>query len=120
MKGLKLLILFLLIQSCAAQTSKINGVSFVASRDAVNDKHINPVVNVNANYAAIMPFGFVKALDHPEIVHNTDRQWFGETRAGAKQYSEQLKAKNIKIMIKETRSLLFQFYFRICRFGTRN
>jgi len=100
MKGIKLLILFLLIQSCAAQTSKINGVSFVASREAVNDKHINPVVNVNANYAAIMPFGFVKALDSPEIIHNTDRQWFGETRAGAKQYSEQLKAKNIKIMIK--------------------
>lgn len=79
---------------------KINGVSFVASRDSINENHINPIVNVNANYAAIMPFGFIRNLEHPEIIYNTDRQWFGETRAGAKQYIEELYKKNIKIMIK--------------------
>ena len=102
MKPFKLLILFLLIsvQSCKTQANKINGVSFVASGVAVNEAHINPVVNVNANFAAIMPFGFTKSLMHPEIVHNTDRQWFGETRAGAKQYIEELRKKNIKVMIK--------------------
>jgi hypothetical protein len=95
-------ILFL-FNSCAmsiAPIEKINGVSFVASRDAVDDTHTNPVVNVGANYAAIMPFGFLKNLDHPEIIHNTDRQWFGETRAGGQQYIEELRIKNIKIMIK--------------------
>jgi hypothetical protein len=102
MKPFKLLVFLsiLCIQSCKTQTNKINGVSFVASRDAVNETHINPVVNVNANYAAIMPFGFIKSLENPEIVHNTDRQWFGETRAGAKQYVEELRKKQIKIMIK--------------------
>jgi hypothetical protein len=101
MKYIKLLFLpvIFLLQSCNGQ-EKINGVSFVAAGIPVTNEHINPVVDVNANYAAIMPFGFIKDLKNPEIVHNTDRQWFGETRAGAKQYAESLKAKDIKIMIK--------------------
>ncbi len=102
MKSKNLLILFvvLIIQSCSSQTKKINGVSFVASRDAIDETHTNPVKAINANYAAIMPFGFIKDLEHPEIIHNTDRQWFGETREGAKQYILELKKQHIKIMIK--------------------
>jgi hypothetical protein len=79
---------------------KINGVSFVASRDTINIGHIEPVLNVNANFAAIMPFGFIRDLEHPEIVHNTQRQWYGETKVGAKQYINELQKSGIKIMIK--------------------
>ncbi|MFK7832015.1 MAG: glycoside hydrolase [Winogradskyella sp.] len=100
MTNFKWLLFCLVLTSCSAQEEKINGVSFVASRDVIDETHVNPVVAVNANYAAVMPFGFIKNLDHPEIIHNTDRQWFGETRAGAKQYIEELRKKNIKIMIK--------------------
>ena len=102
MKPFKFLIFLsiLSIQSCETQTNKINGVSFVASGKSINQTDVKPVVNVNANYAAIMPFGFIKNLEHPEITHNTDRQWFGETRAGAKQYIEELRKQQIKIMIK--------------------
>jgi hypothetical protein len=88
------------IQSCKTQTSKINGVSFVASREVINESHVNPVVKINANYAAVMPFGFIKNLNHPEIIYNTDRQWFGETNLGAEQYIKEIKKKNIKIMLK--------------------
>ena len=98
-----ILVFCVLCMGCAMSKvplAKINGVSFVASRDAVDDTHTNPVVDVGANYAAIMPFGFLKNLDHPEIIHNTDRQWFGETRAGGRQYIKELRKKNIKIMIK--------------------
>ncbi len=100
MKYIKFLICFLLIQSCKGQFSKINGVSFVASPIPVTQHHVKPVVSVNANYAAIMPFGFIKNLKHPIIIHNTEKQWFGETRAGAKQYIKTLREANIKIMIK--------------------
>jgi len=98
----KLLFAFisLLIQSCISQSEKINGVSFVASRHAVDVSHIEPIINLKANYAAIMPFGFIKNLEHPEIVYDTDRQWFGETREGVIQYSNELQKKKIKIMIK--------------------
>jgi len=100
MKYIKLLLLLVLGQSCKGQVSKINGVSFVASAVPISEQHVNPVVSLQANYAAIMPFGFIKNLNHPEIIHNTDKQWFGETKAGAKQYVETLKSKGIKIMLK--------------------
>ncbi len=93
----------LLLCSCAAtipKYEKINGVSFVASRDAVLQEHIDPVINLNANYAAVMPFGFIRDLQSPELVHNTERQWYGERRDGAKQYIEMLHKNNIKVMIK--------------------
>ncbi|MEC3906813.1 glycoside hydrolase [Tamlana sp. 2201CG12-4] len=97
---LLIFLLILSIQSCKTQTSKINGVSFVASRDQINETHIEPLVALNANYAAVMPFGFIRDLAHPNIVYNTNRQWFGETREGAKQYMGRLREKRIKIMLK--------------------
>jgi len=96
----RILLLLFVVSSCAAHKEKINGLSFVASRDNINVTHTEPVVKVGANYTAIMPFGFISDLEHPEIVHNTDKQWFGETRAGAKQYIEALRKQNVKIMIK--------------------
>lgn len=95
-----LIVVFFTLVSCKGQTEKINGVSFVASRDAINQTHIKPVVEVNANYTAIMPFGFVKDLSSPNVVYNTNRQWFGETAKGAKQYIEELKKQGLKIMLK--------------------
>lgn len=101
MKVLRLLFLCLLQFSCNSQIAeKINGISFVASRDKVTQAHINPVLNVKANYAAVMPFGFIRNLTASNVVFNTDRQWFGETRSGAKQYSELLHKNGIKVMIK--------------------
>jgi len=94
------IIIGLLQFSCTSQSEKINGVSFVASRDAIDQTHVDPVIKVNANYAAVMPFGFLKSLTATEVIHNTDRQWFGETRKGAKQYAEELQKNHIKIMIK--------------------
>ncbi|MEP3385078.1 MAG: glycoside hydrolase, partial [Flavobacteriaceae bacterium] len=101
MKGLGLFFLCLLQFSCASQEiEKINGVSFVSSRDEVKQGHIDPIINVQANYAAVMPFGFARTLSTPNIIFNTDRQWFGETRPGAKQYIKLLQKNGIKIMLK--------------------
>ncbi len=99
------LICFILVflWGCSVSTlrpKKINGVSFVASPIAVDSTHVKPLVNINANAVAIMPFGFMKTLQHPEIIHNTNKQWFGETKAGAKQYIEALRKVNMSIMIK--------------------
>ena len=98
----KLLILIFLTSlfGCEGQNRKINGVSFVASRDKVEQKNVDPVVNLHANYASVMPFGFLRSLDNPNIIYNTERQWFGETRQGAKQYIELLKKNGIEIMLK--------------------
>ena len=100
MKLYKLLLLCLLCLSCKSQTKKINGISFVASSDKINQKHTSPVIKVSANYVALMPFGFIKDLASPTITHNTNRQWFGETEKGVIQYAEEFKKNNIKLMIK--------------------
>lgn len=82
------------------KVEKKNGVSFVASRDSITQKHVDPIVHLNANYASVMPFGFIRDLEHPEVVFDSKRQWFGETREGVKQYIETLKKQRIKIMLK--------------------
>ena len=79
---------------------KINGVSFVASDKKVTQQNINPIIHINANFAAIMPFAVIKKLSHPMVVYDPNRQWFGETKKGAKQNIELLHKNNIQLMEK--------------------
>ncbi|MFS4446697.1 glycoside hydrolase family 113 [Maribacter sp. 2307UL18-2] len=101
MRTLGFFLLCFLQLSCASQiTQKINGVSFVAAPERVEQEQVNELLQVNANHAAVMPFGFIRDINSPEIIHNTERQWFGETLQGAKQYIELLKQNGVEIMIK--------------------
>ena len=101
MRKIGLLLLCLLQFSCSSQkAAKINGVSLVASRNQVAQKHVDEVLKVHANHVAVMPFGFIRDVNSPEIIFDTDRQWFGETMAGAKQYIQLLKENKIKVMVK--------------------
>jgi hypothetical protein len=106
MKYLGLLSVIILMQSCNSQVKetkkleKINGVSFVAARDSIQEKHVIPVQQINANYASLMPFALLKAIDSSTIYYNPKRQWFGETEKGLKQYAKHLRSKDIKIMVK--------------------
>lgn len=87
--------------SCSGQSKqKYNGVSFVASGGAVTQEQVDPVLKLNANSAAIMPFGYIKSLDHPEVKYNSDRQWFGETKKGAEQYISMLHKNGVSVMLK--------------------
>ena len=88
-----------MVQNVLGQNSKVNGVSFVSSRIPITEKHVNPVVKLNANYAAIMPFAFMRDLNSTTVAYN-NRQYYGETITGAQQYAEQLQKKGIKIMMK--------------------
>lgn len=95
--------LFFLFCSCALTSNKIkkiNGVSFVASKDTINKTYIIPLINLHANYKALMPFGFIRELSHPNIMFNSEKQWFGERIEGVKQYVEHIKAHGIRVMIK--------------------
>ncbi len=94
-------ILLFTLQSffCASQSKKINGISFVSSRVPITETHVQPVVNLNANYAAIMPFAFMRSLQSNAVNYN-NRQYYGETATGAKQYAQELQKKGIKIMMK--------------------
>lgn len=79
---------------------KINGVSFVSARDSINSTHVQPVVDVNANYVSLMPFGFIRDIDSPELFFNQDRQWYGERYNGVKQYASELQKEDLQVMVK--------------------
>ncbi|WP_298545387.1 glycoside hydrolase [uncultured Aquimarina sp.] len=100
MKRFFILLISLICCSCSGQESKVNGISFVASPKEINETNIDPVVKVNANWAAVMPFGFVKNLKEPSVVFNIERQWWGERADGAKKTIELLHQKRIKVMMK--------------------
>lgn len=101
MKKLGFLLVWILQLNCYGQVSdKINGVSFVASREPVSEEQVDEVVRLNANHAAVMPFGFIRDINSPDIIFDTDRQWYGETKKGAVQYVELLHQKGIKTMVK--------------------
>jgi len=100
MKLFSVVLFVVLFQSCTSQIEKINGVSFVASGDSIADIHVKPVKHINANYASLMPFALLKAIDSSNIYYNSKRQWFGETDEGLKQYAHHLRNNGIKIMVK--------------------
>ncbi len=101
MKRLLLFILITLQLSCISQDKKkINGVSFVASRNRASQEHVEALLRINAESAAVMPFGFIRDVASPEIIFDTERQWFGETKKGAKQYIELLHKNGLRVMMK--------------------
>ena len=99
-KIIPFLLLFLLVSCKAAGVAKINGVSFVASGEAASQAHIDPVLGIYADHAAVMPYGFIREPGSPEILFNSDRQMFGETRDGARQYIGLLRRNGIQVMLK--------------------
>lgn len=54
----KLLFWIIILASCSSsKLVKVNGVSFVSSREELSQDRIDPVLDIQANYAAIMPLG---------------------------------------------------------------
>ena len=101
MKRISSIAAVLLCLCCTPQPpEKINGVSFVGSRDPADQEHVDAIKGIHADYAAVMPFGFIRELGSPEIIFDTDRQWYGETREGARQYIELLHSDGIRVMLK--------------------
>ena len=105
------LLLFVVLFSllgCSPQTSvlnlktndKIDGVSLVASKKSLTQENIDPVKEVNADYVAIMPFGFIEDINNPIINFNSTHQWYGETKEGITQYTSELQKNGFKIMLK--------------------
>ncbi|WP_340199827.1 glycoside hydrolase family 113 [Ascidiimonas sp. W6] len=99
-KYLLILTGLLFFQSSCTQNTKINGLSYVASRDEISVSDIKPLKDAHANWAAVMPFGFMRTTSSPEIMYNSDRQWWGERKEGVEMTTNYLHEKGIKVMIK--------------------
>lgn len=101
-----LLLGILLSTSCSSQLAdtkdrdKVYGLSFVASNRELASEDIIPVKEVNANWVALMPFGFMNTPQDPAVRFNTSRQWWGEREEGIRTTSGLFKDQNIKRMLK--------------------
>ncbi len=95
-------IFLMLFSSCESQgvTRKINGLSFVASRQVVTQQDFQAVKNVHANSVAVMPFGFMESLESPDLRFNVDRQWWGERVEGAGKTIQLAKENGMSVMLK--------------------
>ena len=107
MQKLKFIIILLyslgILTQCKPQSeivNKINGLSFVASRDTIQQSHVEPVLKMHANWVSIMPFGFMKNINSPELHYNHPRQWYGERMAGVRQSIAMMHKYGIKVMLK--------------------
>ncbi|MEO1013424.1 MAG: glycoside hydrolase TIM-barrel-like domain-containing protein [Bacteroidota bacterium] len=101
MKKLGLFYISLFQLACTGQIAeRINGISFVASREKVEQENVDEVLRLKANHAAVMPFGFTRDIHSPEVIFDTGRQWYGETSEGAEQYLRLLKKNGIRVMLK--------------------
>ncbi|AZQ45126.1 glycoside hydrolase [Nonlabens ponticola] len=87
--------------SCTAQTPEsIDGISFVATRNPIDQTDVQPLLDYNADYAAVIPYGFMRDLSSPEVIYNTDRQWWGETKEGVEKTIELFHTDGLKVMLK--------------------
>lgn len=94
----------IILVSCNAQIekseSKIKGVSFVAMRGEMVSDVVKPFKNYNANFVAVHPYGFMRDLENPAVIHNSDRQWYGERVDGTRQSIEMFHSEGLQVMLK--------------------
>lgn len=79
--------------------SKIGGVSLVSPPNEVDATWTNSVHEINAEWVAILPYGYSYA-NSPEVIYNLKRQWWGERMEGMTQLIRQAKSKGLKVMLK--------------------
>lgn len=94
--------LFLLVLTqgfTISMAQKINGVCTVAPDFEVTSNHIEPIVNLGANWIAVIPYAFCSS-EQPQVVFDHDRQWIGERSEGIIQTICLAKESGLKVMLK--------------------
>lgn len=97
---LKYLLLLLFIPLNLLSQHKFNGINLTSSPDSLHYRDVIDIQKINANYVALIPFGFMRSLSSNKIIHNHRNQWFGESIDGIKQYICAFDGTSTKIMIK--------------------
>lgn len=79
---------------------EFRGISFVGSPRPISQEAFNPVIELNANAIALMPFAY-GALGNPELTfQGLDWQWWGESSAGTEASILMAKECGLQVMIK--------------------
>jgi hypothetical protein len=80
-------------------SQKIKGITMVAPpREFTNDPMV-PIAEINANWVALVPYGFSRK-DNPEVRFHNKRQWWGERTEGIRESIQIAHKKNLRVMLK--------------------
>lgn len=91
--------LLLLLFTTLIYAQKIGGLTFVATPKPISEKSVLDIKNINVGWVTLVPYGFQRGFEG-ELVHNLERQWWGEKVDGVEECIKMCKAQGIKIMIK--------------------
>ena len=95
-------ILFSMVfSSCTAQTEeRVDGMTFVASINEIEQNAFDPLLELKANWTAIIPYGFLYDTDSDSISYNHPRQWWGERTDGARKSIQLAQSAGLRVMLK--------------------
>jgi len=77
----------------------MNGISFVAPPDKLKENPYSSIVDIHADWVAIMPYAFTDE-NNPEVRFDNAKQWWGEKTVGTIKSIELARQKDIKILLK--------------------
>lgn len=77
----------------------MNGVSFVAPRGEFEENPYASIIDLNADWVALMPYAFTSE-SNPEVTYDNEKQWWGEKSSGIIKSIEYAKEKKIKVLLK--------------------
>ncbi len=80
---------------------KIKGVAFVAPRDSLADTTYLPVKKINAEWVALMPYGYTREGSANFVyAQDNDWKWWGESPRGVAHCVAMAHAQGLKVMLK--------------------
>jgi hypothetical protein len=78
---------------------KMKGITMVAPPKEFPTDPMNPIASINANYVALVPYGFSRPAQ-PTVYYNTRRQWWGERKEGVVASIKYAHQNGLKVMLK--------------------
>lgn len=96
---MRLVLIIFIIWSGSAVAQKITGLSLEAPPKPFVKEDLNPVLNINAKWVGIIPFGFLEK-DGTKIHYDLEDQWWGEKTEGVIRSIQLSKETGLKVMLK--------------------
>ena len=81
------------------KTKIFKGVSFVNPPNPVGPESYDPILDVNANWTSLIPFGFISS-NSSNVQFDVSWQWWGEKTEGMTDLINFAHSKDMKIMVK--------------------
>ncbi len=92
------LLFFLCVGNISAQ-NKIGGITMVSPPRAFSSDPMAEISHTNANWVALVPFGFSRK-GQPEVNFGSTHQWWGERIEGVTESLKLAKKNGLKVMLK--------------------